>query len=297
MSGDSEYVAMRAAGLTKIHIFRPFILIAIIVAFWVFLLTQELVPNAHRKVRKKIKIISSASLIQGLKSGQFFTNLDNITIFPGKMDENTKKMNDVFLQIYNPKELLEKVIVAKNGEILHNKDEKTGVESFKLFLKDGTIVNLSEKVNNLEKIRFEEYLLPISEKRFSYATSLKEIMMNRKELSEFINGGLKKALKDGFNKKEYFNARYEYWNRINTPILCMLLVFVGFGLGVAGNRGKSKNSSGKGILILISYYLIYFSIVSTARGGQVPIFLCAVLPNLFLIIMGFRYFKKIDWIS
>ena len=297
MSGDSEYVALRAAGLQKYHILKPFMLVALVVSICVFLLTQELVPNAHRKVRKKIKIISSTSLIQGLKSGQFFTNLDNITIFPGEVNEQTKDMSDIFLHIYDDDNKIEKVIMAQTGKVLHKKDEKTGLESFKLLLRNGNIVNKDSSGNNLEKILFDEYLLPITEKRFDYRTSLKEIMMNRKELRAFIDGGLDKAKERGFDKKEYMNAKYEFWNRINIPILCLLLSFVGFTLGVTGNRGRSKNSSGKAILILIGYYLIYFSIVSVARDGTVPIFLCAVIPNIILFIVGFRNYKKIDWLS
>ena len=297
MSGDSEYVALRAAGLEKYKILAPFMLVAFVISISVFLLTQELVPNAHRKVRTKIKIISSTSLIQGLKSGQFFTNLPNVTIFPVEVNEQTKEMTDIFLHIYDTNNQLEKIIVAEKGKVLHSKDEKSGVESFKLLLNDGNIVNKDAQGSDLEKILFEEYLLPISEKRFSYQTSVKEIMMNRSELSSFINGGLEEAKKQGFNKKEFLNAKYEFWNRVNTPLLCLLLTFVGFGLGVTGNRGRSKNSSGKAIIILIGYYLIYFTIVSASRDDTLPVVLCVVIPNLLLLGVGIKNYKNIDWLS
>ncbi len=297
MSGDSEYVALRAAGLGKNKILLPFLVISVLVAVSVYFLNQELVPSAHSQVRKKIKIISSSSLIQGLKSGQFFTRLNNVTIFPAKFDDKTKQLSDVFLHIYDAHNRLDKIIVARSGKILHNKDEKTGVEIFKLFLKDGNIVNKSELNADVEKILFDEYVLPISEKRFSYRTSMKEIMMSKAELDNFISGGLEKAKKAGFEKKDYFNARYEYWNRINTPILVIIFTFMGFGLGITGNRGKSRNSSGKAILILIGYYILYFGIVSAARDGSVPVVLCAVVPNLALLAYATKAYRSIDWLS
>lgn len=297
MSGDSEYVAMRAAGLSKNRILVPFLLIAFAVSVCVYFLNQEIVPAAHSKVRKKIKIISSTSLIQGLKSGQFFTSLDNVTIFPSEVDEVTKDLKDVFLHIFDGKKVTEKIIVAKEGKILHKKDEKTGVESFKLFLKNGNIVTKGADNVNLEKILFEEYTLPISEKKFSYRTSLKEIMMNKAELDLFIANGLKKAEAAGFSKREYFNATYEYWNRINTPMLCLLLTFLGFGLGVTGNRGKSKNSSGKAIMFLIGYYILYFGTVSGARDGNIPVVLCAIIPNIVILFFAVRTYRRVDWLS
>ena len=297
MSGDSEYVALRAAGLDKIHIFKPFLIISILVAISVYFLNHELVPNAHAQVRKKIKIISSASLIQGLKSGQFFTSLKNVTIFPKEVDEKTRDIKDIFLHIYDDKTDGNKVIVARGGKILHKKDTKTGIESFKLLLKNGNITNRIPGTQEVEKILFEEYTLPISEKRFSYHTSLKEIMMNKAQLENFIDGGFEKAKKAGFDEKEFFNARYEYWNRINTPILCMIFTFLGFSLGITGNRGRSKNSSGQAIILLIGYYVFYFAVVSAARDGSVPVVLCAVLPNLALLAYAVRGYRNIDWLS
>tara|TARA_Y100000768_G_C23991267_1_gene693513 strand:- start:7185 stop:8147 length:963 start_codon:yes stop_codon:yes gene_type:complete len=297
MSGDSEYIALRAAGLHKFHILRPYLIIAVVVAIVVYLFNQQLVPNAHKMVRKKIKIISSASIIQGLKSGQFFTRLPNTTIFPTEMNENTKEFKDIFLHIFDNKNNVDKVIVAKSGKILHKKDESTGIESFKLLLRDGNIVNESQVSNDIEKILFKEYLLPITEKRFSYKTSMKEIMMNQQELESFIDGGLKAAEKKGFDKKDYINANYEYWNRLNTPIICVLLTFVGFGLGVSSNRGKSKGASGQAIMILIGYYFVYFALVSIARDGKLPFYIAMLIPLSFLLFLGIKKYRAMDWQS
>jgi lipopolysaccharide export LptBFGC system permease protein LptF len=297
MSGDSEYIALRAAGLRKSQILKPYMLVGVVIAIVVYFFNQQLVPNAHKQVRKKVKIISSTSLIQGLKSGQFFTNLPNITIFPTTIDEVTKEFEDIFLHIYAPAEKLEKVILAKSGRILHNKDEKTGVESFKLFLKDGNIVNHIKGKSNLEKILFKEYTLPISEQKFSYQTSIKEIMMNQAELKSFIDGGLKAAEKKGFKKKDFLNAKYEFWNRINTPILCLLLTFLGFGLGVTSNRGKSKSPSGKAILMLIGYYFVYFALVSVSREGTIPVYIAMLIPGVLLFGISVKFYRSMDWLS
>ena len=296
MSSDSEYVALRAAGLTKFKIFIPFCLVSLLVALNVYMLNQELVPNAHRNVRKKIKIISSASLIQGIKSGQFFTAIPNITLFPKEMDEETLEINDVFLHMYSEGQKQDKVIWAQSGQILHDKNEETGIETFKIQLNDGNITSFNPE-NDVEKILFKEYELPISEKRFDYRPSTKEIMMSKKELETLIDGGLKKALKKGIKKKLFFNAKYEYWNRFNIPLLCILLTFLGFGLGITGNRGKSKNSSGKAILYLIGYYVVFFSLVNISRDGKMNVILSMFIPNLILFITSFRVYRNVDWLS
>ncbi|MEX1099931.1 MAG: LptF/LptG family permease, partial [Bacteriovoracaceae bacterium] len=155
MSGDSEYVALRAAGLEKSNLLKPFLAVGFLVAVNVYYLNQELVPEAHTRVRKKIKILSSASLIQGIKGGKFFTSIPNVTIFPASMDSETLELSDIFLHIYEPGQVLDKVIWANNGKILHSKNPATGIETFKLFLSDGNITSFQSGEEDVEKILFE----------------------------------------------------------------------------------------------------------------------------------------------
>ena len=112
-------------------------------------------------------------------------------------------------------------------------------------------------------------------------------------VSKFINRLVRKF----FDKKDYFNAEYEYWNRINTPFLCVLLTFVGFGLGITGNRGRSKNSSGRAILVLIGYYILYFGLVSQAKDGQIPVPLSMIIPGFVLLFVGVKTYRGLDWLS
>ena len=295
LSGDSEYIALRSFGLQKIKILTPFLLIGSVMALNLFFLNQDLVPNAHRNVRKKIKIISSTSLIEGIKTGQFFTRIPNVTLFSEKVNEVTKELDNVYLHIFDPKTSKEKIIQAKSGQILYEKNEETGLETFNLLLQNGNIIDTGPDQLNIEKILFEKYTFPISEQKFSYNPSTKEIMMNRKELAKYIEGGEGAAKSRGVKNKDYFNATYEYWNRFNTPVLALLLTFLGFGLGIKPNRSRGKNSSGKGILILISYYVIFFSMVSVARDGVFPVYFAMIVPSLALFGVSVYYYKALDW--
>jgi lipopolysaccharide export system permease protein len=297
LSGDSEYIALRSFGLQKKNIFLPFVIIGAIMAMNLYFLNQDLVPNAHRNVRKKIKIISSTSLIEGIKTGQFFTNIPNVTLFPEIVNEETKVLTNVYLHIYNPKLKKEKIIHAASGKILHDKNQETGIETFNLLLMNGNIIDTDETNTNIEKILFEKYTFPISEQKFSYNPSTKEIMMNRQELVDFIDTDLVELEKKGFDKKDFFNAQYEYWNRFNTPLLVLLLTFLGFGLGVKGNRSRGKNSSGRGILILMGYYVIFFSLVSVAKDGAIPILVSMLIPALLLFGVSFKLYIGLDWQS
>jgi lipopolysaccharide export LptBFGC system permease protein LptF len=297
LSGDSEYVALRAAGIDKKQLVAPFMIIAVMVAISLFFIGQQIVPEAQRSLRHKIVKLSSGSLIAGLQSGQFFTTIPSVTIFPEKYDEQTGDLESIFLHVYNKGENQEKIIFANEGKLIHEKNDATGIETLNLLLIDGNISNISSSDEGVEKIIFQNYLFPMTEKRYSFKFATRETMMNLGELKQFIDDGLESALKKGYKKKDYFNARYEFWNRMVTPLVCIVLTLLGFCLGVKGNRSHSKNGAGKAILYLVGYFFLYFGFVSVARGGKasVPLMLM-IAPTVFGII-AIRFFKKIDWHS
>lgn len=297
LCGDSEYIAMRSFGITKRQIYLPFFLVSLLVALNVHFLNADLIPNANREFRKKVNFLSSSGLITGMKTGQFFTKIKNITMFPGKMSEDNVNMENIFLHIYDNKSQKEKIIFAKEGEMLHDKNEQTAIESLRLKLKKGNIVESTMVDPSLEKILFEEYTFPISEKKFSSRVRTRETMLNRIELKHLIDEGPVRALKRGFDRNDYFNAIYEYWNRLNTPIICILFTFIGFSLGIKGNRSRGRNTGFIGIMILIGYYTLFFSGVSVARSGVLSVAVSMAIPAIILFLTAYYFYRKLDWQS
>jgi lipopolysaccharide export LptBFGC system permease protein LptF len=101
----------------------------------------------------------------------------------------------------------------------------------------------------------------------------------------------------GFNKKDFFNAKYEFWNRKNGALICFIFCFLGFTLGITGNRGKNKNSGLMGLLCLLLYYGLYFSLVSVAKKGMIPIPFAVFLPVTVMAGLGFWFYRQLDWQS
>jgi lipopolysaccharide export LptBFGC system permease protein LptF len=123
-------------------------------------------------------------------------------------------------------------------------------------------------------------------------------MLTSQELEGVLKMSFKQAEKKyRFNKKEFFNAKYEYWNRKNGALVVLVFCFVGFGLGVTGNRGKKKSSAVTGLLCLILYYGVFFSLVSLAKSEKIPIQLAVFTPAVLLAGVGAWFYTKLDWQS
>ena len=297
MSGDSEYIAMRAGGMTKERILLPFLLVAALLSFSVYHLNQNLIPQSNKDFKRKVNYLTSSGLLAGIKPGQFFTLIPGLTLFASKANKYGRNLEEVFLQLKDEKTKDERAIFAKRGELLFERDSTSLVEKLTLTLFDGNIVGQNDK-QEIEKIIFAKYIFPVSQSQFKNRFSIKETMLSSKELEGVLNMTFEEAEKKyNFNKKEFFNARYEYWNRKNGAFIVFVFCFLGFTRGITGNRGKSKNAGFIGIMCLILYYGLFFSLVSVANKGQIPVPLAVFFPASVLFGLGLYFYRKLDWQS
>lgn len=297
ISLDSEYIAMRAGGMTKASILVPFLAIAGLLTISVFQLNQNIIPESNKSFRQKVTFLASSGLLAGIKEGQFFTSIPNVTMFATDSTKYGRNLREVFLHVDEPKSGKERVIFAKRGELRFDRNPETLTEKLTLNLFDGNIIGKDQE-QGLEKIHFEEYVFPISQGQFKDNFEVKETMLSSKELGEVLKMTAQEARATyDFNAKEFFNAKYEYWNRINGALICLIFSFLGFTLGITGTRGKKSSAGIVGLMCLILYYGIFFSLVSLARSGSVPIPLAVFTPSLLMLFLGIRFYKKLDWQS
>ena len=295
LSGDSEYIALRAAGMKKGTIYLPFFIISIVVALTANIMAENLTPYTNRDFKKKIQFLTSSGILSEIKEGQFFTYIPKVTLFAVKVKKKGERLEQVFLRLQEENDS-EKIIFAQKGALIYERNTDTLIESLKLELFHGHIITKKSKGEEVEKILFESYYLPISQNKFSTRITPKETMLNRQELAEVIKMPLKKAKKKyRFDERDMFNAQYEYWNRKNVPLLVILFTFLGFSLGVKENRGKGKNSALIGLVTLILYYTMMFSLISLARSEKVPLIFSMIFPNIMLLSIAIYYYRKLDW--
>ena len=292
---DSEYIAMRAGGMTKGKILAPFLLVAGLLSASVYHLNQEIIPHSQKEFARKLNLLISSGMLAGIKEGQFFTDIPKVTMFATKATKYGRELEEVFLHFQEEKG--DRVIQARRGELIPERDQESGIERLTLKLFDGNIIG-KKGDKDIEKILFKQYDFPVSQNQLDLKISLKETMLSSTELAKALSMTPEEAEKKyRFNKKDLFNARYEFWNRKNGAIICFIFCFLGFALGIKGNRGKATNSGLIGLLSLIIYYALFFSLVSAARKGTIPMPVAVFVPSLVVAGIGFIYYRKLDWQS
>ena len=81
MSEDSEIIAMRSFGMTKFKIYLPFLVVSLMLALTINSLYSVFIPKANAAFKNTIVKLTSSGMLSSIKSGQFFTDIPNATLF------------------------------------------------------------------------------------------------------------------------------------------------------------------------------------------------------------------------
>lgn len=289
MSSDSEIIALRSFGYSKMQIFKPFLLTGVAVGLSLFLLSHNLVPVSKKLFKEKVIDVTSQNIFAQLKSGQFFVEIPNLILFAQEVKERGDKLSRILIQSDKNDGDSEQLIFAESGFFIRQKRPGKELTRVRLILRNGNIFRTKKKIGKIEKVDFEEYEFPLfnnfyRKQKFGKPGMLPTNTLWRKIKNNEIKG------------KSRNKGIIELISRFNLPFQCVLFTILGCIFGIKKNRGKGGNQNFVLFGLIIGYYAIYFTIVSFVKSGKVPgLFLFT--PTLIAGYIIHRYYKKLDWVS
>jgi lipopolysaccharide export system permease protein len=311
LSDDSEIIAMRSFGITKFKIYFPFLVTSILIAMTIFSLNSVYIPKANANFKNTILKLTSTGMLTSIKAGQFFTDIPDATLFAEGVSSEGDSFDQVFLHVKDKSSADQRIIFANKGSLIKLYADDFHPPSLRLHLTDGNIIKINSAGAQLEKILFREYDFPVFSTELASTMLDKDSMKTNDELSKVIDIRQKDYVytqrtppkneeekKDRAEaKKTIVKSQIEYFSRFITVPQIVLFVLLGFSLGIKKGRGSTSNSSVKAIVILLSYYGLYFFLMSMAQRGLVSAIVASFAPSCVLLIVSLYYFKKLDWVG
>lgn len=307
LSEDSEIIAMRSFGITKFKIYLPFFLVSLFISATIFSLHSVYIPKANANFKNTIMRLTSKGMLTSIKSGQFFTDIPSATLFAENVSDDGDKFQEVFLHVINNTTGEHRIIFAKQGSLVKLYADEWNAPGLRMHLADGNIVKSSGDGSMVEKILFKEYDFPILNSDFNSALADKDSMKTNRELSKLIKErkeSYESVLKTSKDKKEINETRktlvksqVEFFSRFVTVPQIFLFVLLGFSLGIKKGRGGGGNNTIYAILILLSYYALYFLGISLAQRGIMPAIVASFSPSILLLFVSIYFFRKLDWVG
>lgn len=267
LSGDSEIVAMKSAGISMITIMIPFIVIGFVVSIATVILNENLVPVANWKAKEMIYEIShNKQKMSTTASNIIYKELDkngglSQLFYAGSFVNG--EMQDVTIQQFDQGKL-NRIVRAT----------KARWQDDKWIFENGNIYLINTDGETIQSVHFATYTLNISKAPLKLAQSNKEpLEMTYRELSEHIE-----LVKAGEGKVSQLEV--QLYQKLAIPFASLVFVLIGAPLGLRPQRSSSSIGLGISILLIFIYYVILFVSASMGEAGVIFPMLAAWIPNI-----------------
>ena len=294
LSGDSnEWVAMRGSGISYAKLLTPFMAIAVLIAAVVFTLNSRITPYSKREARK-VAIVLPKGPTTEIPRGSFFTKIPGMILFREDTGSRDKVMKNVFIHVVE-KNGQERTIFASEGELLKQEVAgKWGLGYVQLILSNGSMLVRNKGAFAVEKTLFKKYQLPLDYGSLSTRFRSTTGMMSSRQLYDEIQAW--KRTNEYQKKPKTWHIRKaetQLYMRINTPLLCIIFTLLGFALGIQNMRGRSRGGASTILMVLGSYYPLFYGGIALAKAGVVAAPVAILAPTLLALGAALHYFRKL----
>jgi lipopolysaccharide export system permease protein len=282
LSGESELIAIRAAGTSLVRVISPVVAFGAVVAGIAFGFNEYLVPRAS--IRAEVLKTQISKQIEGSmnrptsypivdKDGnlQAYINAKNF-------DLGSRVLTGVTIISYDNNGKRSFTLEAEKLSYVSDKDWKIVGNSSLTSVDGSTYVVLEEgawpKQVAEPKITPEDIL----------AQSLKDLdAQSMGELKERI----KTAKASGkVDKRQIINLEYGYWNKISVPLAAVVYALVGAPLGIRNHRSGAASGFWLAVIIIFIYMLLSNVLAITAQGGAIPAWVASFTPIVLGVAAG-----------
>lgn len=283
MQGDSELIAIRAAGVGNLQILFPVVLFGIFLSVFTFLVNLYGVPTAAKIVRKVALQTALYKLESPIEPGVFNTEINGYTIYVKDGDVEKGTWKNIFIYNENKEDKTTRLITSQEGRI----DSKEEVSELVL---DKANVNTISTAENQEKLiseNVEQVRLTIPTRR----SEITEKLGKSEEVPEEMGLSGLSALAEIKEGREKTEVQILWQRRIILSLTPLLFAVLGVALVLRFNRAGRGFGIFLALLTLLVHYLLTLVGEQLARTNQISVLTAGMIPvaaSLFLIVWFFQ---------
>jgi len=288
MQGDSELVAIRAAGVGNLQITLPIILLGVLLSAFAFVVNLEGVPLAAGLVRHVAMQTAIQKLESPIEPGVFNTDLPGYTVFVKNGDAGSGRWQDIFIYNEDAGKGTSRFITAQEGRI----DVSDQISELVL---ENAVVTTVPKLGQQGKYVSENLgslRIAIKTRRNEMIERLSTVQVTPEEL------GLSQLSQYAASRegKDRIEAQLLWQRRLILSITPLIFCLLGSAMILRTNRGGRGFGTVLALLGLLVYYLVAFFGEQLARTGAVSVPVAALLPIvvsvLLIVLLGLT--RRID---
>lgn len=280
LSADSEFVALKASGVSLYTLLRPVLVLAILLSCANFYLNTVAIPLSKTSFRSQIFEIASSRANIGIQAGIFNDEFDGIVLYAAKLNDQTGAMTEIFLSDERDG-AVPSTIIAQQGQLISDPDRYT----ITLRLDKGEI-HRKPPPDSKNRMPYQTIAFSSYDINLDMGQQLQQEQDRSKSKGELSSQELDEAIATADTAKKRYRLEGEKYKRIVTSFAPLVFALVGIPLGLQSNR----SGKGSGFTLALGVSLAYFVLLSLSRTlaakGVLPTALTLWLSNLVFLLGG-----------
>lgn len=278
LSGDSEIVALRAAGTSLMRIMVTVGVFGMAVSVLAFVFNESLVPAAAiRGVRLQSEIDQKIHGVSYRPTSYPIYDQGKLRAIVAARDFSMRErtLRGAAIISFDEDGEATGILLADTLRFENERDWEIKGKA--------TITQLPE---GRSYASIEQGVWPPQVPRLTFspddliAQRLRELdAYSMRKMAELVENARKNR---NFNPAELANLQYGYWNKIAVPLAAFVYALVGAPLGIRNHRTGAAVGFWISVVMIFAYMLIANTMAVAAQGGAIPAWLASFAP----IILG-----------
>lgn len=285
LSKDFELTIFRVAGLSFWRIFRPVLVLSLLITAFCFITYDKLIPFSSEKLVDIKKEYSPSQYIYtqkdkngrptlGVVISRFnYSNVANVVVL------------DFSEQNYSDLHALSHIFVAKHAQPFANKWVLQDVVEYHI-----SSEGIFKEINHMKSMDILQGESAQNAYKLMMYSLKKDREIDNKDLWSYI----RLLKKEGLQEEERFMLN-KYYQRFTQPVVCILLAMLGCLLGFSRPREQRLIGFTIAIGCIFLYYITLPFFDLLAEKGVLPPFITATFPPFAFLIAIWGFYKSKDF--
>lgn len=278
LAGNSEIIAMLAAGVSFKRLMRPYMISCILISVVSFYLSEYVIPHSN-VIRQNFESL--------YKNKKKTTAADNVMLNVGKgtiayiqhYDNNTKRGYGFSLDKFQDKKLVSHMTAMEiQYDTISDSKYHWTAQNYKIRKFNG----YREQIENGAK---RDTTILMEPNDLVYSKGQQETFTNP-ELSDYIS---KQIDRGSSNVVQY---QVEYHKRIAASFASFILTIIGLSLSAKKRKGGMGMYLGIGLALSFGYIMLQTVSSTFAINANLPPIIAAWIPNIIFAIVAYFCYKQ-----
>lgn len=277
LSDDREVVVMLACGISPYRLLQPVLAVAVVawaLTSWMLLKGMPDGNQAYREITQEIVMDRAEGEV---RPRVFFEDFPNVVLYVRDVPAAGGGWEDVLAaDTSSPSNPI--IYLARRGRMVVDRTART----IQMVLENGTrhTTRLDDPAQ-YEVLQFDSTIVSLNPESVFPAVGPPR---GDRELG--VAGLRARIAEQRLAGVSPHNTIMELHRKFSIPVACFVFALLGLGLGASHRRDGKLASFVLGIGVIFVYYVIMFTAQALTKGGWVPAWLSAWLPNSVLGPMG-----------